>query len=257
MDGLGQLAALQYNLFMVAGKKRGQVFSVTDLGELAARLGSIDTFDRRGDVVWLDDFEDGVLMWEAVLAGVGAAVASDVTRSRSGGKSCKLTTGSTGIYTVEIKHCEPILELSRIGLEVHITTHASVVIYLTLDVYDGTDIVRGQIAYDATTNRLYYQNSSGAMVQLATGVNLYVSDYQFHAFKLVVDTAGEKYERLVVNDTEYDLSAYALRKAADATWSHVEVRLTVVGNNAGNYSVYGDDVIMTQNESANEGVGGC
>jgi len=36
------------------------VHLVQDVGELAARLGSIVTFDRRGNVIWLTSFEDGL-----------------------------------------------------------------------------------------------------------------------------------------------------------------------------------------------------
>ena len=50
------------------------VFPVTDLGELAARLGSIVSHDRRGDVIWLDGFEDGLDKWQPTTSGSGAAV---------------------------------------------------------------------------------------------------------------------------------------------------------------------------------------
>jgi len=39
------------------------VYQMTDLGELAVRLGSIVTHDRRGDVIFLEDFEEGMGRW--------------------------------------------------------------------------------------------------------------------------------------------------------------------------------------------------
>ena len=39
------------------------VHSIQDLGELAVRLGSIVTFDRRGNVLWLDGFDSGIGAW--------------------------------------------------------------------------------------------------------------------------------------------------------------------------------------------------
>jgi len=37
------------------------IATVPDLGELAARLGSNNTWDRRGFILWYDDFEASVL----------------------------------------------------------------------------------------------------------------------------------------------------------------------------------------------------
>ncbi|MBC8446019.1 MAG: hypothetical protein H8D74_02345 [Chloroflexi bacterium] len=246
---LERMAELQYNMAMVAQRRRGAISSVTDLGELAVRLGSIVSFDRRGDVVFLDSFEDGVVKWKTTAAGVGAAVASDATRARNGAKSAKLTTGSSDPYTAEITHYSPFPLLSKFGVEVHTTISDDLsALYLTLDIFDGSDIIRAQVAYEPSTNKLYYQNSAGAMVELASGVNLYAYDYLFHAFKLVVDGVGEEYVRLIVDGNEYSLADIAVRKAANATDAHLEVTITAVGDSGGNYSIYVDDVIITQNE---------
>ncbi|GAI49683.1 unnamed protein product, partial [marine sediment metagenome] len=45
--------------------------TLADMGELAARLSSIVEYDRRGDVVYLDDFEEPVLKWSPLAAGAG------------------------------------------------------------------------------------------------------------------------------------------------------------------------------------------
>ena len=37
--------------------------SISDMGEVAARLGSIDIYDKRGDVVFFDNFEGAFLRW--------------------------------------------------------------------------------------------------------------------------------------------------------------------------------------------------
>ncbi len=52
-DPLTNLLQQRYYQNMHARPKRAGVHSVTDLGELAARLDSLDVYDRRGDVVWM------------------------------------------------------------------------------------------------------------------------------------------------------------------------------------------------------------
>ena len=238
---------------MHARRRRGSIWSVVDLGELAVRLGSIVSFDRRGDVVWMDGFEDGILKWVTLASGTGAAVAVSPEKARNGGHSAKLTTGSSGIYTAEITHYSPFPLLSKFGIEMHATINDDLsALYLTLDIFDGSDMIRAQIAYEPSTNKLYYQNSAGAMVEFASGVDLYAYDYLFHAFKLVVNGVDEEYVRLIVDGTEYSLADIAVRKTTNATGAHLEVRITAVGDSGGNYSIYVDDVIITQNEPAND-----
>ena len=72
--------------------------------ELAARLGSPDTFDRRGDVLWMDDFESG-LKWRTSLLGTGSLIDLTATMAASGGKCCRLVTGSANNdYAYLLRH---------------------------------------------------------------------------------------------------------------------------------------------------------
>lgn len=219
------------------------------LAELAARLGSAVTFDRHGWIVWMDSFEEGLSKWEAVTGGTGAAAALDTTRSMHGLISAKLTTGSTGSYLAQIKRYSPFAVLNKFGVEIHATMHDSLdALYLILDIYTGSKVLDTSIAYEPSTNKLYYESSAGAMVELASDVNLYAYSYLFHAFKLVVNGESEEYVRLIVNDVLYDLAGVAVRTAADARAPYMEVSVMAVGDSGGNYSIYVDDVILTMNE---------
>ena len=50
---------------------KATVFPLTDMAELAARLRSIDVYDRAGDVIALDDFQSGIDQWEHSGSGSG------------------------------------------------------------------------------------------------------------------------------------------------------------------------------------------
>ncbi|GAH83946.1 unnamed protein product, partial [marine sediment metagenome] len=69
--------------------------SVSDLAELAVRLGSINIFDRRGKVIDFDDFEDVRKGWEFELLGGATAVRAS-TAPKSGSQHWILTTGGAG-----------------------------------------------------------------------------------------------------------------------------------------------------------------
>ncbi|KKK91844.1 hypothetical protein LCGC14_2708890, partial [marine sediment metagenome] len=63
-----------------------------NIAELAARLGGIVSFYRRGDVLWLDDFEGTIGKW--AVSGTGASASLSTDDARNGAKSGKLTLGA-------------------------------------------------------------------------------------------------------------------------------------------------------------------
>ena len=67
------------------------VYTLQDLAELAARLGSIDVFDRRGNVLLLDDFESGIKKW--LFGGTGSYSAGWICdRAEHGGFCLSIQT---------------------------------------------------------------------------------------------------------------------------------------------------------------------
>ena len=99
------------------------VSGLADLGELAVRLGSIITFDRRGDIVWFDDFEGDVFKWERDPSGVDAAIIVSPEAARNGAFSAKLTTGNLADDHATILHHLPYPVTSRVGFEISFTVN--------------------------------------------------------------------------------------------------------------------------------------
>lgn len=225
------------------------IYRLSDMAELAVRLGSIDTFDRRGNVVWLDDFEDNLSKWNIVSLGTGAGAALSTDGCRNGAKSVKLTTGNAQNDYICITHYSPRPVLSKIGFEISFTTdedlnaHFFYIIY-----YDGTNRHQALICYNPTTDKLYYYNENGAAQELASNLNLYAYSTHYHTLKLVVDLETDKYVRLLLDETEYDLSSYLIQESASATLPRLEVQYLVRTNVASSESVYAEDAIITQNE---------
>lgn len=218
--------------------------------ELAARLGSIHTFDRRGDVVWFDDFESGIAEWEVSIVGVGDTATLSTARARTGATSCLLTTGSATNPEVAIAHYFPTPVYTGMGVEFSVAFFDQFTdIWFQVVTYDGTDSWFPRIKLDRANDKLQYYDSAGAYQDIATGLLLYHNDYFFRTLKLVYDTSIDEYKRLIYNNQTYDLSGIALRKVAAVgsdPYAFLDIQLT--GRTGFTDTAYIDDVIITQNE---------
>lgn len=228
---------------------RSTVYSGIDLTELAARLDSIVTFDRRGDVVWIDDFESGIGKWQLVRNNLAGARASSAEYARSGAFSCKITAGDAATNWAGIQHYGPRPVLSKVGFEFSFSFYEETDrIRMEMEVYDGEYWVDSLIQFNPQAYTLEYLGSDNNLHEFATGV--YRRDYLwlFHTAKVVVDFTTRKYVRFILDDAEYDLSAHAaysiLNAASPVVYYLIDHRIDGVSYP----DMYVDDVIITQNE---------
>lgn len=230
---------------------KSTVYSLSDLGELAARLGSIVTFDRRGDIIFADDFSKGLAPYRTTGSGTGNSVAQAALHTKSGGFSVKLTAGSTNARNAQLQKYLPYPVVSNLGVEISFTVHADVdTLLFYLSLYDGATWLNPLIIYVQASGKLQYLSSAGAYVDLATGLNLYEQDFMFHTLKYVVDFVNKKYVRCLLDHLSYDMTDIAFREAADATGANMAFVFTNFGEAGKNAVVYADNLIITQNEPA-------
>lgn len=230
---------------------RVTVYQLTDLAEAVVRLGSLDTFDRRGDVLWADDFERSLNKWSPNAQGTGASVALSTARARNGRYSALLTAGSDGGLAAFITHVSPFPALSAFGMEFSFNLGSTIdLLDISVQLFDGTDRLNARIQWFDGSNDLWYQAVGGAFVSFATGVDLARTSTLFHTAKLVFNGVSRRYIRFILDNRTYDLSANALWALADATLPEASVVLSVVGRAGFNDTLYVDDVILTQNEPA-------
>ena len=231
------------------GAPVGTIYPILDVGELAARLGSPVTFDRRGNVMWYDDFEHGPNKWATSLMGAGGSVAITNEKARTGAVSCKLITGNATDDYAHIIHREPYPVLSKLGLEFSLlTAEEKAVLYFILDIYTGTYRHSAGIKLELETHTWYYRKSTGAWVALPTTAKLTQSSYTFHTVKLVIDTLTRYYMRFIGDNVSYDMSALNYRYVADNTDPLIKVQISFYPTEDASKTIYYDDVIITQNE---------
>lgn len=226
------------------------IYPLQDVGELAARLGSIDTFDRRGNVIWLSGFESGLGGFVPSTSGTGAAVVVSTTTARTGPYSCKLTAGSDVLELAAIQRFVSYPVLSRFGGEFAFTWDTGIDrLRNEMLVYDGSNLTTFSIRLDETNSKIYYLNSGGGWTEFAALPAWGTEADLFHVGKLVVDLDLGEYVRFILDDTEHDLSGNSGKAEVDATYPHINFSARLTGPGGTNPSIYIDDMIVTQNES--------
>ncbi len=224
-------------------------YQLTDLGELAARLGSIVTFDRRGDVVFLDSFEDGLVHWLPSVAGAGSVADLTTAKTRHGLYAARLVAGAAvGRYgLLEWYGAVPVM--GRFGWECSFSLPSTIgSLDVILGVRDGTTFWRGWIQWDDATNELKYVDAAYSYQVIRSGVELDHNANTFHVLKVVLDVEAGEYVRVILDDTEDDLSGIPCYQSA-STWAPLFLNsVQVSGRAAATSTVYLDSVILTQNE---------
>lgn len=232
-----------------SGQPVNTIYQLSDLSELAARLGSIVTFDRRGDVVWLDNFEDNIDKWTISVGGVGAAAILSGDEARNGAKSAKLTTGNLiGNMTVIYRYFGLAAIDTRLGFEYSFICNDDVKIYTFTEVYREGVLYTTSLLYDHSIPALQVQKTDGFYEDLMPGLDLRSGD-AWHTIKLVSDFSrtGE-YIRVILDNNEPFVFGRPARVTATGNADHVRVALAGRTLTAANNDMYVDDVIVTQNE---------
>ncbi|KKN35896.1 hypothetical protein LCGC14_0779000 [marine sediment metagenome] len=228
------------------------VHEITDLGELAVRLGSIVSFDRRGDVMWFDDFESGITKWVTSASGTGASVAASDNTARNGKNSVLLTGGSDGTRQAELRRDMPFLSLSSLGFEVSFSKASLVqTMEFVVQIWDGTNRHDYKIRYSDADDELQYWSSTEAWVTLATDIDLGTTASLFDTLKMVVDLSGEMYVRVLFNERQLPMDDIDVKLTASGATPFLRVFVLLTSRDGENDIVYVDDVILTQNEPAN------
>jgi hypothetical protein len=220
-----------------------------DAGELAVRLGSPVTYDRRGNVVFIDSFEDGLGAWITEAIGTGAAINLSTLSARTGAYSVKLVTGTTASMMTGVSKYQPRPVLGKIGLEASFAAvSADPAVLLSVYHYTGAGYYLFRLRYEYDTELLEFFNSAGAWETLDSALAFYPDRHSYNPMKVVIDLADNEYDRALFVDAEYNLAGESGYWVAVASAPYLAIGAYAVGEAGGSYTVYLDDVILTQNE---------
>jgi len=229
--------------------RKSTTYGLADMGELAVRLGSVVSYDRRGDVVWIETFENGITNW-LVGGAAGYTVAESALESLSHGVSVKLDSPNAGAFDSHISRHSALPVNSKIGFEFAFlpNTHVDDV-RIGLVIYDGTQRYMTYIMVRVDAGEIDYYNEARAFVNFASGLTIRQDARTWHYAKLVVDYESNDYVRFLLDNAEYSMAGLKFDVAADALGPMLYTQvLQYYAGGVNTPTLYVDNIILTQNE---------
>jgi hypothetical protein len=229
--------------------RQERVYGNIDSAELAARQGINSFFDRRGNIVWYDDFEAAnAQKWKTGGSGGGTAAIS-TERAWMGNSSMKVSTAGTDTsYQTLSKYYSLPME-RQMGAEVMFHIYAGdPQVLMTLSGYTGTHLNRAEVYYDDELGKLYYRDAADNWQELTVVDGYSPTLEQWIPMKLVVDWDLGEYLRIFFGGTIYDMTGIPYFRLASATLQRVITQLQIATTDDEVATVYFDNFIFTQNE---------
>lgn len=225
------------------------VHSVLDLGELAARLGSPDVFQRSGEVIFIDSFENGISAYFTNLMGTGAAVDLMGDRSYHGGLAVRLTGGSDGGRRAQLLKRFHVVELNQMGIETTFSLDADTeFVCLSLVHRTGTNEYTYSIYANMAEGKFQYYDEDMVKQDLDS-FNWGVDDLDhWHTMKMIVDLENNKYVRTFYNEKGFSLVNIEPKMTESTEASRVDLFLWNYSDDGLNGIAYIDSFILTINE---------
>lgn len=228
---------------------KSTVYRLDDMAELAARLGSPINFDRMGDVIAYEDFENGNV--KTIFIGAGANAIKEITGkyAKTGGFSTWLRPHNIGENNCGITLYATPISTGKIGYEASFTGESDLShIIMEVALYDKVHMVNVGIKYVHTEGYLYYKDNEGDYI-FTQNVEVIPEWKQFwNTIKFVIDLDIDEYVRVGINGKTYSLAGIALRKTDSPTSPQTASYFIVYNNNNRTCDVYVDNIILTQNE---------
>ena len=228
---------------------KARVFGLDDLGEHAVRLGSPDFFDRRGDVLFITDFTEGLSIFDGSGNIAGWAVCLATGYARTGAYCAKLTTpGGDGNDARLVARLATPVSVS-LGLEFVFGDYAGRSDWQGyLDWWDGVLHYMARVRVNTATGAIDYYDNVTPWVNFATVGGLHDHSHPMHTLKLVVFQTPPVYVRVIINSFLLPLPSIAVPSVGPPGGPYIQFEIRAVNTADPPAIGFVDNVIVTQNE---------
>lgn len=225
------------------------VYKSLDVAELAVRLGGIPSFDRRGDVVYLNDFRAGAgILTLSESVGSTELLFSDYNALLSGVSVLMYVSGVEDDYATAQGRVL-LDQAGGIGVEFLYTVLSHVKsVSLRIQIITGGLCYYFWIDIVITTGKVYYYDAAGAWVEIGEHTATNPQSPWLQSAKLVIDRDSLQYARFIYNGVVYLLRDLAPFVFASATNDQLFFEGRYRADDTGACTAYLAGVIVTQNE---------
>jgi len=216
------------------------------IGDGAARMGSIKTYDMRGRVWWMDDFEATILKWPKATLGVGGSQTLSTAQAHTGNQSVKLVTNTGLLRNSGIYRTIAPPRKRTIGTEWHIAMAENFRLMTVIcEIRDGTNRTYFGMQIDEALNQVQYRNEAGGWTDTGFMPCLTGFEDHFHTLKMVCDYGTDEWIRVMWDTQELQLNREAMDVVLDATPCHIATGIYALGDGVNNVNAHVDDTIIT------------
>lgn len=203
-----------------------QFYPLFDQAELAARLGSSITYDRRGCVIWQYDFRYGIGDVGPSTAGAGALVTLHDSMWESPPFSCNIQCGAVVNSSASVERRLPVPQGRRVGFQASVRINSNVdEVRVFLYRYTGSARYYANLVLNVEDDKFQVYVHPGTRIDLLDGLGGRPANLWFCHLKLVCDVEQLKPVRAILDDNEFDLSSYEMTPVSDTTGDHILVRV--------------------------------
>jgi len=228
---------------------KSTTYGLDDLGEHAVRLGSPHLWDRRGDVIWLTTFEEGLGNVHLIAGGPGTSIGLHSGYARQGAYCVKIVADDTWMATPELYKFLPYPVASSAGIE------SSFAFEDTLESFelgfwadDRNQMYNANVRYNHVAQTLAVLNDLGGWTVIQTAFRLRDGPRYQSVMKLVIDYPTYSYTRLIVGHEEFDLQGIPFFLGVSGGRPLLCGQIRAIATPGDTAEVYVDNVIVTQNE---------
>jgi len=222
--------------------------SISDMGEVAARLGSIVTYDKRGDVVDFDNFESPILKWGKIST-AGSTIIHDSTYAASDTQSVKCETLAILNRVAGLWKQHYVIINQQLGVEISLRSfHERGSFILTLRYYRSGILTSAECKLDMETHKLWLLDSTNNFKEIAEVDIDQVIATSFMPIKLVADFSTGYYKRLLFGNTEYDISSELIYSGVTPTGDNLYIQAYFKATTLDQAIGWLDNFVLTQAE---------
>lgn len=229
-----------------------QFFPLFDQAELAARLGSYLTYDRRGSVIWQYGFDHGVGDVGPGHGGTDSSVAIITDQWEIPPFSCYLVSGNAPDDYASIERRVAVPQPPRVGFQLSLRCYTSTQ-YVNMWVIHQTGTIRYRAAVriNLVDNLLELFAAPEVFYSLLDPLPGLNQGLYYAHVKLVCNLDTHVCERVVLDDREFDVTAYAMAGVADTTAPNLWCQVYNYTLSTTQSRVSADNMIITAAEPPN------